>query len=211
MWHKRIISIIIITEYESGDRLLLSQQQHFHWKLCLKEWYLTVRFWHWNGNTKKYWQFLYQWLYWENQWFLIKFKTCPSSYNTKLFNTWDDCLYKIFIEFLMGPGRVINSEGIPGDDLIVGNWLIIGLSPLHHPPNRKTYIFSLPYYGSHKEILFGRRPSEIWIWVNRQGDKPRDLVLFLFLNTFQKWTASWIVDDDTARVTIQGIWSFSCF
>ena len=53
--------------------------------------------------------------------------------------------YFLFYEFLMGPGRVINSEGIPGDDLIVGNWLIIGLSPLRHPANRKNYIFSSPY------------------------------------------------------------------
>ena len=34
---------------------------------------------------------------------------------------FESVLCKISIEFLMGPGRVINSEGIPGDDLIVGN------------------------------------------------------------------------------------------
>ena len=51
---------------------------------------------------------------------------------------------------------------------------------------------------------------ECWQWY-RQGDNSRDFVVFLFLDTFQKWTVSWIVDVDTARVTIQGIWSFFSF
>ena len=63
----------------------------------------------------------------------------------KIFGIFLNISFLEYLKFLMGPGQVINGKGIPGDDLIVGNWLIIGLSPLRHPANRKNYIFSSPY------------------------------------------------------------------